>query len=58
MKLIVTIDYWDGTPGKSREVWPDEIHGGQIAMQFSNAAVASITFTRIPDLLKVLEEKP
>ena len=58
MKLLVTIDYWDGSPGKTREVYPEEIQGSQIAMQLNSADVASITLTRIPNLLKVLGEKP
>lgn len=58
MKLLVTIDYWDGTTGKTHNLDAEDIQGGKISMQFINPAVASITITRAPNLLKVLGEKP
>lgn len=55
MKLIATIDYWDGTPGLSRELHAEDIHGRSISMLFTSPHVASITITRPPNLAKVLK---
>ena len=50
MKIVCTIDYWDGTPGKVREVYPEELTS--VALYFGDPNVASITMTRLPDLTK------
>jgi hypothetical protein len=53
MKLLATLDYWDGSPGKTKECFGEDITGSAIIRSLMGPGVASITFTRPPDLLKL-----
>jgi hypothetical protein len=55
LKLVATIDFWDDTPGKVLDMYPEQLTN--VAMYFSHQNVASITFTRPPDFVKLSEEK-
>lgn len=55
MKLIATIDFWDDTPSKVLDVNPEQLTN--VAMYFSHKNVASISFTRPPDLVELAKEK-
>lgn len=50
MKALVTIDYWDQTPGKQKEIHLENLHGNQIALALASKNVACITITRPIDL--------
>lgn len=55
MKIIATIDYWDGSPGEVKELYPEDIVSGRLGMLFTSARVASITLTKPPNLVKAFE---
>lgn len=55
MKLIATIDFYDDTPSKVLDVYPEQLTN--VAMYFGHKNVACITFTRPVDLVALLEEK-
>ena len=55
MKVIATIDYWDGT--KSRASQPTELENviGQMRLALCERGVAGITVTRCDGLQKLAE---
>lgn len=55
MKLIATIDYWDGTPGKVRVLHSEDFVGNGLALMFTHPNVATITITRPPNLAKTFK---
>lgn len=57
MKLMATLDYWDGTPGVTRECFLEDVHSSAIIRSLMGPGVASITFTRPPEFAKDLEAK-
>ena len=54
MRLMATIDYWDGRPGKIADILPERITS--FAMFFTDKNVASVTITRPPDLVRLAQE--
>lgn len=53
MKLIATIDFWDGSLGLSKEVHLEDVTGSAIIRSLMQPGAASITFTRPPALTKI-----
>jgi hypothetical protein len=55
MKVIATIDYWDGS--KSRTSQPTELENvmGQIRLVLCEKGVAGITITRCDGLKRLME---
>ncbi|AWY09223.1 hypothetical protein vBRpoSV10_101 [Ruegeria phage vB_RpoS-V10] len=57
MRLLATIDYWDGSAGKTVECEAEQVTGSAIIRSLWTPNVASITFTRVTPLTKIFPEK-
>jgi hypothetical protein len=57
MKLLATLDFWDGRPGKTKECDLEDVTGSAVIGSLMSKGVASVTFTRPPDLLKITTEE-
>lgn len=52
MQLLATLDYWDGTPGVTRECFLEDVTGSALIRSLMAPGVASITFTRPPEFAR------
>lgn len=53
MKVICTLDYVDGSKGKSREMYIDQIDTSFLLMNLMSQSVAGLTITRVYRLDKL-----
>lgn len=59
MKVTITLDYWDGTKSKTKDV--DGLEGvasitDRIAFAMMESGVASVTITKVPSLDKMVRD--
>lgn len=54
MKVMITLDRYDGSQSQSKEVDMEEIPMRQLVMYMTSADVASVTITKAQDLQKMV----
>ena len=56
MKVLITLDHYDGSQGKSVECELAEISLNQFAFQLMSAKVCGFTVTKVGNLVKAVEK--
>lgn len=55
MKVIVTLDYWDGSRSRSKVVYLDQLDTTFLKLKLTEEGVASVTITNATKLGKIAD---
>jgi hypothetical protein len=56
MKIIVTLDYWDGAKSKSKTMYAEDLTGNLIALTLIGKGVAGMTITNADSLKSIVRQ--
>lgn len=56
MRVIITLDRYDGSQSQSKDVNMENIPMSQLVMYMTEADVASVTITKAQDVRKMVEK--
>lgn len=56
MKVMITLDKYDGSQSQSKEVHMEDIPMSQLLMYMTQGDVASVTITKAQDIRKMVEK--
>lgn len=54
MKIILTLDYWDGSKSKSKTMYAEDLTGNLIALTLMGKGVAGMTITNADSLKNIV----
>ena len=56
MKILLTLDFWDGTLSKSKTMYSEDLNSSLISFELMRKGVAGITITNANSLKTIIKE--